>query len=533
VRTSKPAGPGGRFEKGFSVAVFKRSSKAVCKKTGKTVRRKSRCYYGKVKEADGKVSRVKLCPDKAVSERMLNELKERAWLEKAGLPVKFRDEAGRALSEHIADFRRSLEAENDSAKHVGLTVGRLEKIVAGCEFGRLSDLSASRLADWLATRRDADVDSLSISTSNKYLGAAKQFGAWLVQDVRSPANPFAHLAALNMEADIRRERRAARCDEFALLLEAACNGETIARLTGADREILYLVAAYTGLRASELASLTAQSFDLDSDRPTLTVEAGYSKHRRRDILPLDPDIAARVRRWLSEKTAALRNEQTGAVRSRATAEPSGRLWPGKWANKAAKMLRCDLAAARWAWIAAAGNDDGETQRRIVSGALRPVDAKGCVLDFHGLRHTFITNLALAGVHPKEAQVLARHSTIGLTMDLYTHLHLVDVAGALDKLPRPPDSRSDAPVAMPLQATGTDGNSLAQKLAHAETNWPQNRPALTASQPSLVASRCTETNTPNSNAVEELGASVSSFPAENSKRRRSESNRRWRICNPLP
>ncbi|MFH5804676.1 hypothetical protein [Alienimonas sp. DA493] len=35
------------------------------------------------------------------------------------------------------------------------------------------------------------------------------------------------------------------------------------------------------------------------------------------------------------------------------------------------------------------------------------DAAGRVLDFHALRHTFVTNLARSGVHPKHAQALAR------------------------------------------------------------------------------------------------------------------------------
>ena len=57
-----------------------------------------------------------------------------------------------------------------------------------------------------------------------------------------------------------------------------------------------------------------------------------------------------------------------------------------------------------------------------------------VTDFHALRHTFITNLAQAGVHPKTAQALARHSTITLTMDRYTHALQEDQTRALDVLP---------------------------------------------------------------------------------------------------
>jgi integrase len=62
------------------------------------------------------------------------------------------------------------------------------------------------------------------------------------------------------------------------------------------------------------------------------------------------------------------------------------------------------------------------------------DADGRVFDFHALRHQFISNLARGGVHPKEAQALARHSTITLTMDRYTHLALADLTSALDRLP---------------------------------------------------------------------------------------------------
>jgi len=81
------------------------------------------------------------------------------------------------------------------------------------------------------------------------------------------------------------------------------------------------------------------------------------------------------------------------------------------------------------------------------------DAGGRVFDFHAIRHLFISNLAAAGVHPKVAQTLARHSTITLTMDRYTHLGLHDQTAALDKLPQLP---SKGPQAGRLAATGTDG-----------------------------------------------------------------------------
>jgi integrase len=59
------------------------------------------------------------------------------------------------------------------------------------------------------------------------------------------------------------------------------------------------------------------------------------------------------------------------------------------------------------------------------------------MGFYSMRHTFISNLARSGVSPKIAQSLARHSTIGLTMNTYTHIGLYDERAALDSLPELP------------------------------------------------------------------------------------------------
>lgn len=40
------------------------------------------------------------------------------------------------------------------------------------------------------------------------------------------------------------------------------------------------------------------------------------------------------------------------------------------------------------------------------------------IDFHALRNTFLTLALESGANPKEAQTLARHSTVELTMNVY-------------------------------------------------------------------------------------------------------------------
>ena len=52
---------------------------------------------------------------------------------------------------------------------------------------------------------------------------------------------------------------------------------------------------------------------------------------------------------------------------------------------------------------------------------------------HELRHTYITELARKGVHPKIAQELAGHASIETTMDIYSHVDLDDKKEAVSRL----------------------------------------------------------------------------------------------------
>jgi integrase len=223
-----------------------------------------------------------------------------------------------------------------------------------------------------------------------------------VKNRRTPYDALVSLSRQNAEVDVRHPRRALGADLFAQLVEAARVGKAFRGLTGPDRAILYTTAAYTGLRASELASLTPESFELDAALPTLTVEAAYSKRRRQDTIVLRPDLAKLLGEYITPK------------------EPGCPLWPGTWVDIGAEMVRLDLAAA----------------------GIPYADERGLLYDFHALRHEFITGLVTAGVSPKAAQDLARHSDIRLTMNVYTHLGLHDRAAALERLPALPGAAKE-------------------------------------------------------------------------------------------
>lgn len=191
-------------------------------------------------------------------------------------------------------------------------------------------------------------------------------------------------------------------------------GRSLFRKQPETRYWLDRLASETGLRMSELRSLERGSFDLDADPPAVTVAAAYAKNRRADTLPLRRATARALAPWL-------RDHGDGQV----FVLPHWALVIG--------AFRADLAAARSEWIGYARSERDKREREE-SSFLRYQDAVGRFADFHALRHTFITGLARAGVHPKLAQDLARHSTINLTMSVYSHSLLTERADAVEVLP---------------------------------------------------------------------------------------------------
>lgn len=336
------------------------------------------------------------------------QAKTRAKLAKFGLLDARRLEASRPLIEHVKDFEESMRAKGDSPVHVIRCGKRVREILRRMRAVYLSDLRGSAAAGVLNDLKDRNFANRTV---NGYMGALRAFARWLVRDGRVAENPVGHLPTLNPQTDRRKVRRVLNADEIRKLLAAAASGPVVIGVRGFDRAMLYRLAVETGLRAAEIKSLTRASFDFDSDPPTVTVAASYSKHRRTDVLPLRPDTASALRDYLALKM------------------PSAPAFPTPSLYRWAEMLRRDLAAA----------------------GIPARDDTGRVLDFHALRHTFITSLARSGVHPKTAQTLARHCSITLTLDVYSHSIVQDQTEALARLPS-----LDTPNREAAPATGTEG-----------------------------------------------------------------------------
>jgi hypothetical protein len=70
-----------------------------------------------------------------------------------------------------------------------------------------------------------------------------------------------------------------------------------------------------------------------------------------------------------------------------------------------------------------------------------LDADNRRADFHALRHIYGSLVSQAGVAPRVAMTLMRHTDIRLTMNVYTDARIFDLAGAVEQLPALPAANS--------------------------------------------------------------------------------------------
>lgn len=365
-------------------------------------------YYIKFKNANGRWQVVVGTASKEDTTTLAKKLESDATLERHGVAVKTDLKSELPLRA----FKTYLSAKGGGDSHISLTMGQLRSIFTACGFVKLNDLRQSDAADkvdsYLKNKRQQSkrrqlketvkrrrtvarepekLVPISTRTKNAYIASLKSFCKWCVATGKIPDCRLTHLKRLKGTAEP--SRRAATDAEVRSLLKATKAGGHAGGLTSRDRWFLYRTALATGFRASELASLYPAAFKLKGKLPHISLAAPDAKNRKAAEQPLRPEFAAELATWL---------------KGRAASEP---VWPGNWYRKAAEMLRSDLLAA---------------------GV--PYEVGGRVLDYHGLRVTFITSLARAGVHPKTAQILARHGDINLTMKFYTHLSLEEVAAVL-------------------------------------------------------------------------------------------------------
>jgi len=478
------------------------------------VRKKSPTWWIRYYMPDGRRPKVKGYRDRKATEAYAAELERKAIRADAGLIDPTDEHADTPLGQHLSAYVAYLTAKGNTPKHFSVTQTRVQACLDGCKFVRISDVQTSAVLSFLADLRhpkegDAPNETKkgkSIATANYYLTAIKGFTRWLWKDRRVVSDPLAGVAKLaNAETDVRHARRELTSGEFAVLLESTRRSQRAFRyLSGLDRFALYLTAAGTGLRTAELAKLTPANFDLTATSAVVRLQSAYTKNRKEAELPLSAELVNVLRDYIAGKPS------------------DAQIWSGTWSNAAsAKMIRMDLAEARKKWLANSQNARIRSESEQTD-FLAYRDSAGNVADFHSLRHLYISRIVRSGASPKVAQELARHCDVRLTLGRYAHVGLHDLTATVDALP---DLMSSSEVLGALAATGTDGNGQNSLGPSLGLQPAKSRDFVRQSETIGTESPESETATKS----EDSGV----FPQDSEERPLPDSNRGWRICNPLP
>jgi integrase len=164
---------------------------------------------------------------------------------------------------------------------------------------------------------------------------------------------------------------------------------------------LYVVAVSAGLRQGELLGLRWS--DLDLERASLSVQQQVQRTREGWVFS-EPKTAK------GRRTVTLPRMAIGALRTHRQYQLAERL----------------AAGATWSdhGLVFTNHVGGPIEKQnLVRRSFRPLLTRAGLpmIRFHDLRHSAATLLLHQGVHPKVVQERLGHATIGVTMDIYSHV----------------------------------------------------------------------------------------------------------------
>jgi integrase len=382
-----------------------------------------------------------LTTDKQTAERILADKLADVALRRDGI-IDARQESlaiqsNRPIEEHLADFEAMMTARQRSEDHVKRSVAFVREVCSTAGFERPGDITADGMNRIMAAMK---AEGKAPRTIQGRVVAAKAFTKWLTDHSKLAHDPLRSVKRPSLKTDRRLRRRMLLPAEWPYLRAATLAGGPRGGMNPLERVALYAVAIQTGLRSGELRSLTKADLYLAGEKPYVRCKAEHTKNKQEARQYIQADLAEELRRIGATKT------------------PSANVFtmPDEW--NVADMLRGDLAEARKVWLDEVRHDPEARALREQSDFLTVRNHQGEMLDFHCLRHSCGSWLALQGIQPNVIKTVMRHSTIVLTMDTYGHLlpdQHAEAVGGMAKMMAGP---------LPLAATGTAGQTPAVRSA---------------------------------------------------------------------
>lgn len=385
---------------------------------------------------------VKGYSDKAASEEKAMKLERESARRAEGIIDPVDEQSRRPVTEHLEDYVLKLRGEMCVDRHVVQLQRRLGALFPVLGVNRLMDLEPTRVLRYFAEHRitrteDPERRTLSVATRNGIIANLKAFTRWATESRRVPFDPLATLKKIDANTQPRAHpRRALTPQEIGRLVDATLRrplievmmirrgknkGKPVARVSdhnqgvaeelGRERRICYLIAVWAGLRRAEIAALRWGDLELDCTVPRICLRAAATKAKRADTLALHPQLARELREYRPDDY-----------------HPDH--------------------------LVVAGVPDMNVMRRdLAMAGIDPGDRKTGYVDFHSLRMTLSTMMAVYGMTQRSRQAQMRHSDPRLTEITYMDLTLLPIADELARVPEIPLGQSP-----PTFAVGVDSSS---------------------------------------------------------------------------
>ena len=288
---------------------------------------------------------------------------------------------GKSLDEAVEAWLADLRRQGRSDAYVYNMALLTRKLVRECRWSTLGSIRSDALTKWMASSAQSHLSGRSL---NQYLDSARAFINWCCSHNPPwlPGNPLLGVEEAD-ESKKRREKRALTLDELAKLKKVS-----------GKRWVIYLTAALTGLRRSELRRLQWGDMHLDAAHPYIHLRAEATKAKRADVVPINPELLEALRAY--RPAAALSSDAVFPI-------------VPKYAT-----FRKDV----------------ETRAGIPWR-----DGQGRLASFHALRKSFGTYSALANVPLRVAMDLMRMTEADMLTDIYTDAKLLNTSAAAARLPR--------------------------------------------------------------------------------------------------
>lgn len=186
-----------------------------------------------------------------------------------------------------------------------------------------------------------------------------------------------------------------------LAYDAKQTASLIAALRNTRMFIPMMLAVMCGLRRGEIAALRWNEVELGDNRRQLSVR--QSAEQTKDGVRYKAPKSGKAR------TVALSANMAAELRAHR-------------ARQAEEQLKIGLRPDGGSFVVAQVDGSPLQPRSLTHEWTRLLDKTSLPrIRFHDLRHTHATQMLAAGVHPKVASERLGHSTIGITLDLYSHV----------------------------------------------------------------------------------------------------------------